>query len=689
MDNKDKEEKNKKNKKEKEKKEDKKEDKKHKKEEYKDFFLYFIVASYGNPLEIKSLENKYCTNLEKLQEKDFYLKNDIKIFYILYRIKITPKKGMNSLTLKFKIIYSEENFFFSEIELKEFFQDIFYYDFDYYVENNIKKGKKHSDAIGPNLTHLDQLKIYLSYLKDDLNLAQNSPEMANLLLSTRKIMIIKEKEKDKKKDYLDLSLFFLAFCSFYENQEILNLLSDFNLDKINKEFSRNKIFSHNEIEDLSEIFDKLENNPDIILKNVTNDEDKIKIKENIFLIILCFRLFNEIYKFGNSLSNILLNEDIKKQIYKDLGKYDDIFEGIIFEKEQISQMVKALEKFSRIKRALSNLNDISDYLELIFLNLEHISLIRKKEKKPEDMLLVFDANKIRATDKIKSVCDYYGKILDVLKEKEIDYFVILSPLLIQNYIQKFHNNNLENLILLKNLIMKLLKNIKTSNKANKSKKERDKEKEMGNEADNIIKQLKESIHKTGLHLARYQQLNNAEILNFLKEDKDYMKQNKDEVENELEILQGLNLSEIDDKFLDEWKSLDLIELFGDNQNIIEESISNIISDFKNFKILGKLLKIGKNDASKGFSSNEIKLMQNKFINLLEEQEKKDINIFNEDLVELIYYSDSVSDENAKETKDFLNEIQNKLNFDLMKDIYYALFNKHEDNIKEETKKFIC
>ena len=25
----------------------------------------------------------------------------------------------------------------------------------------------------------------------------------------------------------------------------------------------------------------------------------------------------------------------------------------------------------------------------------------------------------------------------------------------------------------------------------------------------------------------------------------------------------------------------------------------------------------------------------------------------------------------------------------MKDIYYALFNKHEDNIKEETKKFIC
>ena len=142
MDNKDKEEKNKKNKKEKEKKEDKKEDKKHKKEEYKDFFLYFIVASYGNPLEIKSLENKYCTNLEKLQEKDFYLKNDIKIFYILYRIKITPKKGMNSLTLKFKIIYSQESFFFSEIELKEFFQDIFYYDFDYYVENNIKKGKK-------------------------------------------------------------------------------------------------------------------------------------------------------------------------------------------------------------------------------------------------------------------------------------------------------------------------------------------------------------------------------------------------------------------------------------------------------------------------------------------------------------------------------------------------------------------
>ena len=77
------------------------------------------------------------------------------------------------------------------------------------------------------------------------------------------------------------------------------------------------------------------------------------------------------------------------------------------------------------------------------------------------MLLVFDANKIRDTDNIKSVCDYYGKILDVLKENEIDYFVVLTPQLIQNYIKKFSNDNLENLILLKNLIMKLLKNNKT------------------------------------------------------------------------------------------------------------------------------------------------------------------------------------------------------------------------------------
>jgi len=304
-----------------EKKEEKKEDKKHKKEkeekkkEYKDFFLYFIIAHYTKtPLKIDCLEKKHAKDLETAKYDSLELKNEINVYYTIYKLKVTPSSGTKTLTLKFNLVEDDKNHFKSEIELKEFSHDTFFYDFIYSSE---KYSKKEIINVRNILSHSDQFKIYLSYLEDDLNKEKNSPEIADLVLSTRKLLTIKVKEKEKGKDkekenkYHDLSLYFFVFAASYENPIISKILSDFDLDKVNIKYS--KELSQIEKRRISEILDKIENEPEIVLKHIENPEDKLTSKKDLFFFILCFRLFNERHKFETSLKNILTHEDTQNK----------------------------------------------------------------------------------------------------------------------------------------------------------------------------------------------------------------------------------------------------------------------------------------------------------------------------------------------------------------------------------------
>ena len=156
-----------------EKKEEKKEEKKHKKEkeekkqEYKDFFLYFIIAHYSKTsLEIECLEKKHAKDLEVVKNDSQELEHEINVYYTIYKLKVTPSSGKKTLNIKFNLVEDEKNHFKSEIELKEFSHDTFFYDFIYSPEKGSKKEKIN---VGNILSHLDQFKIYLNYLEDDIN----------------------------------------------------------------------------------------------------------------------------------------------------------------------------------------------------------------------------------------------------------------------------------------------------------------------------------------------------------------------------------------------------------------------------------------------------------------------------------------------------------------------------------------
>ena len=582
---------------------------------YKDFFLYFIEAhSTETSVEIKCLEKEYTKELEKVKNASVKMPDEKEeVYYTIYKLKVTPISGMKPLKIKFNLVVDKEKNFQSEIKVKEFFHDIFFYDFIYSSEEG--SGKETID-VGKILSHLDQFRIYLSYLKD-MKKEENSSEIEDLALSTRKhlTIIVKEKEKNKKVDnkYYDLSLYFIVFASCYKSPIFSDILSDFRLSRVDKKYY--KKLSEEEIKKISDLFNELEETPGLVLNDNGKSKDEFKKKKiNLFFIILFFRLFNE-EDFQKSLKNILIKEDTEKKIYKGLAKYSQIFKGILFEKDQISKMVANSDNFIYIKSSLSNITSILVYFDIILENFDYIIDIRQKEiadKKitPDESILEIDNKKmISKNDDISTICKKYEKIIEIQKSKKIEQFVILSKNIFEKYIKFFENENLENLILLNKLAEKIrkilpknIKNYKIDKKGKKGKKNMIEVEEDSNYKKyiDIENKLKKSINETGFYLSINKKLTNIEILNFIKEDEDYIKDNKSQIGSPLDIFEGLDLSSIDEEFMKEWKCFDWEYIFGKDINI-NEKIFDMIVDFKSFGGLLKLLNTNTNNDKKKFS----------------------------------------------------------------------------------------
>ena len=214
-----------------------KKEKEEKEKVYKDFFLYFIDAhSTETSVKIQCLENEHTQDLEKVKDTSVEMPDEKKVYYTIYKLKVTPTSGMESLKIKFNLADEGKNFQ-AKIELTKFSHDIFFYDFIYSRQEGSEKEKI---KIGEILSHLDQFRIYLNYL-EDLKKEKDSPEIEDLALSTRKILFIKAKKDVKGKEvkkYHDLSLYFMVFAACYKSPIISKILSDFYLDRVDKKYCK-------------------------------------------------------------------------------------------------------------------------------------------------------------------------------------------------------------------------------------------------------------------------------------------------------------------------------------------------------------------------------------------------------------------------------------------------------------------
>ena len=251
-----------------------------------------------------------------------------------------------------------------------------------------------------------------------------------------------------------------------------------------------------------------------------------------------------------------------------------------------------------------------------------------------------------------------------MEKKGILTFVIFSRNLFNEYIKLFENENLENLFLLRNLAIKIANSSSLPKTLSPL------------EYSSIIFNLKKCIHETGFYLSTNKKLTNIELLNFLKEDKDYIKYNNDD------IFEGLNLYSIDEEFMKEWKSFDWKKIFGKD---INEKIIDMIIDFKSFGAVFKLLKINIDIDKEKFSSDSLKWMQIKFINLLEQQNNIEEKDFKDYLIELIYYSHLGT---KNELPKFLESLEDKIKPEIMKNIYYELIKNYYEKISNEMRNSI-
>ena len=112
--------------------------------------------------------------------------------------------------------------------------------------------------------------------------------------------------------------------------------------------------------------------------------------------------------------------------------------------------------------------------------------------------------------------------------------------------------------------------------------------------------------------------------------------------------------------------------------------SNIDDDKDNFS-LGKLVWCASSNSlhfKYSLPQKTLEKMGNKFIYLLEQQNNIEEKDFKDYLVELIYYSHLMENPELKKFLESLEIIENKINTEIMINIYFELFRKYNDKIKE-------
>ena len=690
----------------KKKEEEKKVDKKNKKKNEKEFFIYFIETHSSNCINhIEIDNNKYVEGIQKVKED--FLDNELKGNYSIQRLKIsTDKKYIN---IKFKVSNTDLNNFTAEINLKDISEirdDYFFYDFELIPDKKKRNDLMYDENNTIILNHHQQFKLFFIYI-DEINEEKEKDSLfKNLMLSTKKLLIIKEakKEKDKEKtvEYYDFILFMKVITSYYKNPIILELLKDFELGNFNSKYMSFTNITYPEIFSMQKNINEIENNIDNILKDVEKSEEKTKHKSNLFFIILVFKQFLDRNNFQQTLNNILRIEDTQNRIYKGIVKFHELFEGGNFDKFQISKMVSVSDTFKRIKRSISYITNINDYLEIILENFEHIVKVREgdikkendKKKKLDDYNLDISRDLIKETDNIAKICDNYEKIMDKQHEKKIEKFIIFAPKLFDKYMKYFNGQNLGNLYILMNLIKKIIKKFEQKEKSNpknqKAKKDKkDADDDMLSNYKKTEKNLEENIVQTGISLSIKRVLTNMEILEFMTKEKEYIKYqsqvNKGSAQYYAQIFKGLHIENINDEFLKEWKKFDWKKFFGEEDIYVYKNIFDSVNNFKYFGILMKLLNTSQNENEFKFTSELLKKLDDKIINLYSSIERNDEEQYRKYFVELIYQSDS---DNSIGSSELLKFAKLKFNFKKVKSILLDLCLYHGKKLSDNSKNTI-
>jgi hypothetical protein len=256
-------------------------------------------------------------------------------------------------------------------------------------------------------------------------------------------------------------------------------------------------------------------------------------------------------------------------------------------------------------------------------------------------------------DNLNIIINEIQKIIDYQSNKK-NIFIIFNEQFWLNYIHYNDKKNVKNLVLISKAIL-LCKGIDKSLNLEKY-------------------NLKEKIHETGLEEIKKGELKNEALIDFIENDDVYFTEKKYETKNyrTLEILKGIDLETVDDKFFEKWNKSSIFKFYSFIDSEFKQALVNKVDDMKDF---GKLLKFF-NYKDKYIDG----LLKDKFKKLILTYKIDTCPNFIKDVSYFIY----IIDKYYQGIKDFMKDIieKNITSVETMTDIYLYLSSNYKDISKD-------
>ena len=290
----------------------------------------------------------------------------------------------------------------------------------YYKENKNNfiydlKFKENDQNISPpiylNFTKMEQLKLYSELLKES-KIKQGEPLSKDLLIDSQLFLI-------GNSYYFDFYLGIFKQC--YSQKEIKTLLLMFKLDRV-------ILPKEMEVKYYSSILKLIEKKPNIIIKYISEKDNKEKYYKNFYTLLL---FFNSNYD-SEELSSLLSKKELWKYYVEILPMNHKYFYNISLPEELINEILKQKNlTYEIIKGTFSYIDSFEKILIIINKNIVMISECLKKEGKK---LKLSEFINTKEKDNIKIIGSEIEKILKYQSERK-EEFIIFEKDFLKKYIK--------------------------------------------------------------------------------------------------------------------------------------------------------------------------------------------------------------------------------------------------------------
>ena len=447
------------------------------------------------------------------------------------------------------------------------------------------------------------------------------------------------------------------FINIYKNHKNGNNEED-QLEKAIEEFqSLDKLFEGYDFLDIDD------NTLKICFKNLPKDKQgdeikklgKILGKENILISELLEKI-REKYIFKALLKMI---QNYKEQINKNKGEKESCKIDLNKNKEieNCQKELKELNLDENDNGKYKLLNNLNENWEIILI----LSNDKFKNKNNNGENCVKNCFDLVQKD-IKQFDEEFNKVFIKYINKKKN---VLNDFI--QLIDKSNNNYLYNILfnddnkIYENFILPL-EHINILSENNKT------------EIDNYQEKWDKLIHQSILKSVEEKKLKNLDLLEMIEKDKIY-NDDKYKDSRDLDIFNGIVISEVNNDFFNKWKQMNFKNMFQSNLNGLYDKITSLVEDFKSFEKL--FLFFENND---DFDNS----VENQFRAIL----KNKNNINENDIMDIINLIHSMDEKQKKNSEKFLEIIKEELNPEKTEEIYIILETKYA-NLSVNVKNLIA